>query len=61
MITDCPFLTYVIDVLIYLHRSYLLKTIILLLNYIHHTQLAAIPQKVKVRQTLGVIWFDSHL
>lgn len=57
---DCPSLIYVIDVLKYLGPSYLSKNNCSITK-LHHTQLIAVPQNVKVRETLGVIWSDFHL
>ena len=56
---DCPFLIYVTDVLKYLGPSCLFKNNCSITE-LHHTQLIAAPQNVKVGETLGVIWSDSQ-
>lgn len=58
-VLDYPFLIYVTDVLKYLGPSCLFKNNCSITE-LHHTQLIAAPQNVKVGETLGVIWSDSH-
>lgn len=58
-VLDCPFLIYVTDVLKYVGPSCLFKNNCSITE-LHHTQLIAVPQNVKVGETLGVIWSDSQ-